>query len=96
MPHKVDQQLTERGMNMLKIEVKQTVKDTSTNEPVKELSLQASTLSLLIIFLPIVVLLSVPKVLVQSFNFNNQSGIPSKKAGNQHGKNRTKTNLQNV
>jgi hypothetical protein len=77
---------------MLKFEVKRTVRDTETAEPVREFSFQASTLVLLLVFLPIAILLLMPRPFNQTFNFNQAMGQKE----NSHGQNRTQEHLKNV
>ncbi|WP_424237475.1 hypothetical protein [Bhargavaea ginsengi] len=77
---------------MLKIEVKHTVRDKVTAEPVREFSFQASTLVLLLVFLPIAILLLMPRPFNQTFNFNQAIG----KKENSHGQDRTQEHLENV
>ncbi|EMR06429.1 hypothetical protein C772_01700 [Bhargavaea cecembensis DSE10] len=77
---------------MLKIEVKRTVRDTEKAEPVREFSFQASTLVLLLAFLPVAILLLMPRPFNQTFNFNQAIGEKEKS----HGQDRTQEHLQNV
>lgn len=79
-------------MNMLKFEVKRTVRDTETAEPVREFSFQASTLVLLLVFLPIAILLLMPRPFNQTFNFYQANGEKEKS----HGQDRTQEHLENV
>ncbi|MGM9921045.1 MAG: hypothetical protein ACI33O_07335 [Bhargavaea sp.] len=77
---------------MLKIEVKRTAGNTETAEPVGEFSFQASTLVLLLIFLPIAILLLMPRPFNQTFNFYQANGEKEKS----HGQDRTQEHLENV
>ncbi|MFC7366481.1 MULTISPECIES: hypothetical protein [Bhargavaea] len=79
---------------MLKIEVKRTAGNTETAEPVGEFSFQASTLVLLLIFLPIAILLLIPKPLIQNINVNSSSASGVKE--NPNGQDRTQEHLENV
>ena len=84
---------TKGEMNMLKIEVKRTARDMGDAEPVREFSLQAGTLVLLLVFLPAILLL-IPRPLIQNINVNSNSA--SGKKENSHGQNRTQEHLENL
>jgi hypothetical protein len=94
MPHKVGGMRTKEDMNMLKIEIKRTARDMEAAEPVREFSIQAGTITLLLIFLPVAILLLIPKPLIQNINVNSSSASGEKE--NSHGQDRTQEHLENL
>ncbi len=81
-------------LNMLKIEAKRTARNLETDEPVREFSFQAGTPVLLLVFLPIAILLLIPKPLIQTINVNSSSTSGVKESP--YGQDRTQEHLENV